>query len=69
MYYIIVCVISFKIKIFLITYFCLFRAIPMAYGSSQARGPIVVTAAGLYRNLGSEPRLRPTPQFTATLDP
>ena len=49
--------------------FCLFRAIPMAQGGSQARGRIGAAAAGLYpshSNVGSEPRLRPTPQPMAT---
>ena len=44
----------------------------MAYGGSQARGPSGAIAAGLchrHRNLGSEPRLRPTPHLTATPDP
>ena len=50
--------------------FCLFRVSPEAYGSSQARGPIGAVAAGLhYSKAGSEPRLPPTPQLTATLDP
>ena len=52
--------------------FCLFRAAPMAYGSSQARGLIRATAAGLrqnHSNARSEPRLRPTPGLTAMLDP
>ena len=52
-------------------FFCLFRAAPAAYGSTQARGQIGVVAAGLphsHSNLGSELRLRPTPQLTATLD-
>ena len=42
-----------------------------AYGSSQARGRIGATAAGLYHshsNVGSEPCL-PTPQLTAMPDP
>ena len=38
--------------------FCLFRAAPAAYGDFQARGPI---------GAGSELRLQPTPQLTATL--
>ena len=45
---------------------------PGAYGGSQAGGPIGAVAAGLYHSLkneGSEPRLLPTPQFTAPLDP
>ena len=43
----------------------------MAYGSSQARGPIGAVAAGLHHshsNSGSELRLQPTPQLTATPD-
>ena len=50
----------------------LFRAAPVAYGSSQARGPIVTTAAGLHHshsNTGSEPLLGPTPKLMATPDP
>ena len=50
----------------------LFRAAPMAYGGSQARGPVGAVAIGLrhrHSNARSEPRLRPTPQLTATLDP
>ena len=38
--------------------FLLFRAAPMAYRGSQARGRIGATAAGLHHsNLGSEQRL------------
>ena len=49
-------------------FFCLFRAVPEAYGGSQARGPIGVVAADLcHSNVGSEPRLRPTPQLTSML--
>ena len=39
--------------------FCLFRATPMAYGSSQARGQVGAVAAGLHHshsNARSEPR-------------
>ena len=46
-------------------------AAPAAYGGSQARGPIGAVATGLrqsHSNAGSEPRLQPTPQLTATLD-
>ena len=53
--------------IYLFIYFCLFRATPMAYGGSQARGPIRAVAAGLrhsHRNTGSKLRLWPTPQLT-----
>ena len=46
-------------------------AAPTAYGGSQARGQIGTVATGLcqgHSNAGSEPRLRPTPQLTATPD-
>ena len=46
-----------------------FRASPMAYGGSQARGPIRAVAAGLHSNTGSELHQRPTPQLTAMLEP
>ena len=52
--------------------FCLFRGIPMAYGSSQARGQIRAIAAGLFHshsNTDSKLLLRPIQQFTAMLDP
>ena len=39
-------------------FFALFRATPVAYGGSQARGRIPATAAGLHHSkAGSEPRL------------
>ena len=44
--------------------FCLFRATPMAYGSSQARGQIRAAAVGLRHGDskgGSEPCLQPAP--------
>ena len=56
-------------------FFCLFafaRAAPEACGYSQARGLIGAVAAGLHQshsNSESEPRLQPTPQLTAMLDP
>ena len=56
-------------------FFCLVvfsRASPGAYGGSQARGPTGAVAASLHHshsNSGSEPRLRPAPQLTATPDP
>ena len=46
-------------------------AAPAAYGGSQARGRIGAVATGLrqsHSNAGSEPRLQPTPQLTATPD-
>ena len=52
--------------------FCLFRATPVAYGGSQARGQIRATASSLYHshsNAGSEPHLQPPPQLMATPDP
>ena len=52
--------------------FLLFRAAPVAYGDSQARGQIGAVAAGLHHshsNTRPKPHLRPTPQLTATLDP
>ena len=59
----------------IIIIFCLFAiswAAPAAYGGSQARGLIGAVAAGLHQshsNVGSELRLRPTPQVAATPDP
>ena len=50
--------------------FCVFRATPMAYGRSQARGRIGAGAAGLrHSNAGSELHLQPTAQLTAMLYP
>ena len=52
--------------------FCPLRATPAAYGGSHARGLIGAVATGLrhsHSNIGSELRLRPTPQLMATLDP
>ena len=52
--------------------FCLFRAAPLAYGGSQARGRIGAVTVGLHQshsNAGSELHLRPSPQRMATLDP
>ena len=46
-------------------------AAPVAYGGSQARGRIGAVATSLrqsHSNAGSEPRLQPTPQLTATPD-
>ena len=53
-------------------FFCLFRAAPMAFGGSQARGLIRAVAASLLQspsNTRSELRLRPTPQLMAMPDP
>ena len=62
-----------QVKVFV--FVCLFvfsYAAPAAYGGSQARGLIGAVAAGLHHshsNAGSKPRLWPTPQLTAMLDP
>ena len=48
------------------------RAIPTAYGGSQARDPIGAIAASLcqrHSNVGSKPLLQPPPQREATRDP
>ena len=53
-------------------YFSLFRATPVAYGGSQDKGPIRAVASTLcqgHSNVGSEPRLQPTPHLTAMLNP
>ena len=51
-------------------FFLLFRAIPVTYESSQARGQIQATVPRhSHSNAGSEPHLRPTPQFMAMPDP
>ena len=52
--------------------FYLFRATPMAYGSSQARGWIRMAVTGLHHSHSkarSELCLKPTPQLTGTPDP
>ena len=58
------------LKLFL--FFLSFRAPPLAYGGSQARGGIGTVAASLchsHSNAKSEPHLSPTPQLMAMLDP
>ena len=67
---------SFLFLVFFLFFFfffaLLFRGAPMAYGGSQARGPIGAIAASLHHshsNAGSEPCLQPTPQLMAMLDP
>ena len=62
----------FIIYLFVYFVFCFLRAAPLAYEGSQARGLIRAVAASLcqsHSNTRSELCLRPTPQFTATLDP
>ena len=51
-------------------FFCLFRAVPVAHGGSQARSQIGATTAGYsHSHMGSKPHLQPTPQLTAMPDP
>ena len=52
--------------------FLLLRAVPTAYGSSQARGQIGATGAVIHHGHSytvSEPCLRPTPQLMPMSDP
>ena len=45
-------------KFFFLSFFCIFRAVPMAYVGSQARGPVRAVNASLHQshsNMGSEP--------------
>ena len=67
-----VVVVVIIVTIMIFFFFCLFRAAPMAYAGSQARGLIGATAAGLHHshsNAGSKLCLRPTPELTAMPDP
>ena len=53
-------------------FFFFFRAAPAAFRGSWPRGRIGAACTSLYHshsNVGSELRLWPTPQLTATLDP
>ena len=55
-------------------YFFLFRAVPVAYVSSQARDGIGAATASLYHShhhshVGFESDLQPTPQLTEMPDP
>jgi len=62
----------FRMFLFVFVFFFFFRAAPTAYGGSQAKGRIGAAAAGLHHSHSSarlKPRLRPTPQLTATQDP
>ena len=64
-----------KLKFGFFVLFCLFafsRASPAVHGGSQARGRNGAVAASLHHshsNAGSEPRLQPTLQPSAMLDP
>ena len=64
------CVTEQKLTFFVCLFFCLIRAAPKAYGSSQTKGLIRAVATGLHHsNTRSEPYLRPAPQLTAMPDP
>ena len=63
---------GFLFKFFFFFLFFFFRAIPAAYGSSQARDRIRAAVASLhnnYSNIGFELLLQPMPQFVAMPDP
>ena len=62
----------FFLFVWLVWFFCLFRAKPMVYGGSQTRDSIRTVATSLHHshsNWGSESRLQPTPRLMATPDP
>ena len=53
---------------FFFFFFCFFRAAPLAYVDSQARGWVRATAASLcHNNTRLEPRLRPPPWLMARM--
>jgi len=58
--------------LFFLFFFFFFRTAPETHESSQAAGGESATTASLYHshgNVGSKPRLRPTPQLRAMPDP
>ena len=60
------------VHLLLLPFFVFFRATPVAYGGSQARGLIRAIAPSLrqsHSNARSKLRVQPTPQLTATPDP
>jgi len=62
----------FLLFLFFLSLFPISWAALVAYGGSQARGPVGAVAASLrqsHSNWGSELRLQPTPQFRATPAP
>ena len=62
---------SFSFLFFLSFFLAISWATPGAYGGFQARDGIGAVATGLrqsHSNAGSEPRLQPTSQLTATPD-
>ena len=62
----------FLVVVVFLILFCFFRAVPAAYGGSQARSRIKAAAAGphpSHSNVGSKPHLQPIPQLMAMPDP
>ena len=62
---------GFTGEFFFFVFLLFLWAAPVAYGDSQARGRIGAIATSLcqsHSNVGSEPRLQPTPQLMATPD-
>ena len=60
-----------QINLFFVFFYFFPRATSAAHGGSQARGLIWTVATGLshnHSNVGSEPRLQPTPQLRAMPD-
>ena len=63
---------QFAVHLKLAHFVCVFRAIPTAYGSSQASGQIRAAATSLchsHSNARSESHLQTTPQLRTTQDP
>ena len=57
------------LQFFLVLFFCLFRAAPVAHGGSQARGQIGAVATGLHHshsNTRAKPHLQPTTAHSNT---
>ena len=65
---------TFKLPLMLLFIYLFIRAAPTAYGSSQARGKIGASAAGLHHshsngNARSKLHVQPIPQLKATPGP
>ena len=71
MHLVLMLIISFKNFASFVSFFCLFRATPVAYECFQARGLIGAAAASLHHSHSharSKPHLQPMPQLAATAD-